>query len=282
MKYYRFYLKANRKLLLCMLGIILSIDLLIFAADLENMGVDGYWKPLLISLGFTVLTMLILIGLIVFKVRKDMDFLKLYDRLGPCQETIELYRRKHPKMRVIDHLVICTYYKAMGDLDEAERIISFVSSCVMPDIRTRAYYSEILLGLRIHQRRFQEAAVIFNNYNSMMSVYCRSNPGAIAVEHYSHAALMYAMSGNINAALDAISLMDKSIRRERQLAFSRNTALMGVYLIGGDYRKADELKTLMLRDVKDFDGFLFESNRGIVLKDIESIETLFDPRAKAH
>lgn len=280
MKFYRYYLKANRRLLLYCLGIMLSIDLLIFAADMSNAGIDGYLTPILISLGLTIITMLLLIAVILRKAKKFKPFLELYDKKGPCPETIQMYISMHPKPRVIDYVSIAAYYNAAGDVDNADRFIATAGTCVMVDIRTRAYYVQVLLSIRIRQRRFQEAAVIFNNYNSMMTTFCKSNPGPVALDHYGHAALMYAMSGNINAALEAIGLMERSIRRDRQLAFTRNTALMAVYLIGGDLRRADDLKEMMIKDVREFDGFLFESNRDVVLRDIQVMQELFDPRMK--
>ena len=72
--------------------------------------------------------------------------------------------------------------------------------------------------------------------------------------------------------------MEKSIKKIRKLAFSRNTVLMGVYLIMMDYVNADSIKDRMLKDIETFERFDLKSDKQLIMQDIRSMQMMFDER----
>lgn len=280
MKYYRYYLRANRGLILCVLWICLSIDLIIFGADIPNVDVDGYWLPIFICLGVTVFIMAALLLWILLAAKKNRKVLEILDKQGPCEELVQAYKQAHPKLNAAGHVTLASYYLAMDRFQEAEYELSTAGSYVMADVPTKAFYSEVFIEMRLRQRRFDEAIIMYNNYNSVLETYCRSNKNGICVDHYSHGALLYAYSGNPSAAMLCIRKMEKTIRKKRELAFTRNTALMGVYLIMGDFANADNIKNMMLKDLEEFDEFTFDSARELLRKEIGDMTELLDPRVQ--
>ena len=281
MKYFKYVCKQNIKFLaICML-FSLCIDLVVIAADLPNIDVKGFWVPIVISLIITVVVMCIAMAFIYRLYKKNLPLLRCIDEKGITNELIDIYRQTFPKMGAMNHIVLASYLKAVDRLDEAQRELDIAGRYVMADVRTKAYYSEILIGLRIRQRRFDEAIMIYNNYNQMMESYCRSNKDSICVQHYANGALLYAYSGNFDAAMVCVRKTEPAVKKKRAFAFTRNTALMAVYLIQGDLRSADNIRNMMFADLQTFDEFDFEAYRKLSYKDIEEITMLFDPRAQA-
>ena len=279
MKYYLKSIKANGRLLLMIMAINLCIDLLVFASSLPNAEMKGYWVPTAICLVITVGVMLLFIALICVITKKNIECYRLLDEKGPCPELIEAYARARKyKLSARDHCVLASYYLAMDDPDGADSELAVAGQLQMYDVVTKVYYSELFTETRIEQRRFPEAAVMYNNYLSINGEYCRSHPGALAVEHYSNGALFQAMNGNMQGAMENLNAMEKSIKRTRKFAFTRNTALMGVYLIMRDYANADSIKDMMLKDIDTFDGFDLICDKQLVMHDIVSMQKTFDER----
>ncbi len=279
MKYFRYHLKVNKKLLLYALVFSLCIDLIIIGADLKNVGIEGYWIPIIACLATTVVVMLFVLFLIYRISKKNEPVFDIMNEKGLGDELIAVYRQRNPKMTPMNHIVLASYLKVMDRLEEAEYEIAAAGSYNMVDVYTKAYYSESFIDLRILQRRFDEAIIMYNNYNSLMNAFCRSHKNnPLCVMHYCSGAVLYAYSGDFRSAMICIQSMDKPAGKTRKFAFSRNTALMGVYLIRGDLDNADNVKNMMLRDVEDFDGFDMKYEKQLVLRDIEKISKLFDPR----
>lgn len=280
MKYFRFHLRSNIKLLLYVIVFSLCMDLIVFASVLPNADVQGYLKPVIISFGITVISVLIWLFLIYCLSKKNEPLFDVLNEKGVCDELITVYRQRHPRMNPINHVVLGMYLKSMGRFEEAEYELSFAGNSYMADVNAKAYYSEALINLRIYQKRFDEAIMLYNNYSSMMNVYCRRsirNP-SVCMMHYANGALLYAYSGDFNSAMICIKDMEKIISKQRKYAFTRNTALMGVYLIKGDYRSADNIKSLMLKDLEGYDGFDMKYEAQAAFKDINDVANLFDPR----
>ena len=280
MKYFRFHLKANKKLLLYALWFSLCIDLIIIAADLGNIGVEGFMVPIIACLAVTALIMLAILFIIYRGSKKNEPQFDMLEQKGVCDEFIDFYKQRHPKMSPINHVILGTYLSILGRYDEAEYEISIAGNYFMADVMTKAYYCCAFIMLRIRQRRFDEAIIMYNNYDSMMTAYCRSNKNAICVDHYSQGALLYAYSGDFQSAMVCVQSMDKAVRKNRKFAFTRNTALMGVYLLMGDYSNADSVKSMMLRDLPECDAFDFKYEKDLVRNDIDEITQLFDPRVQ--
>ena len=281
MKYFKYVCKLNTKFLMTCLLLSLSIDIIVFAIDLPNINVKGFWVPILISLVITVVVMCIALAMVYRVYKKNLPLFKVLDEKGICDELIDTYRSVFPRMNAMNHIVLASYLQALDRLDETQQELDIAERYVMADVRTKAYYSEILIGLRIRQRRFDEAIMLYNNYNQMMEAYCRSNKDAICVQHFANGAVLYAYSGNFNAAMVFIRKTEATVKKKRAFAFTRNTALMAVYLIQGDLRSADNIKNMMLADLQTFDEFDFEAYKKLAYKDIEETEKLFDPRAQA-
>ncbi len=278
MKNFKYVCKINKKFFALCLLMSLSFDLIVIGADLPNINTDGFWRPIIICLCITVIVAFIAL-LFVYRVyRKNRDFLRLLDQKGVCDELIDAYRRTYPNMSAMNHVVLASYLSALDRMEEAQQEMYAAGTMAMVDVRTKAYYSEIMISLHIKNRRFNDAITIYNNYNQMMEAYCRSNKNAVAAEHFAHGAVLYAYSGNFDAAMICIRKTEPSVKKDRSLAFTRNTALMGVYLIMGDYRSADNIKSLMLKDLETFSEFDFETFRALSYKDIEETQMLFDPR----
>ena len=222
--------------------------------------------------------MLVVMFLIYRVSKKNEPMFDVLNEKGVCDELIAVFRQRHPKMTPIHHVLLGIYFKIMQRYDEAEYEISVAGNYFMADITTKAYYCCAFISLRIRQRRFDEAIIMYNNYDSMMTAYCRSHKNALCVDHYSQGALLYAYSGDFQSAMVCIQSMDKAVRKNRMYAFTRNTALMGVYLLMGDYSNADSVKSMMLRDLPECDAFDMKFQRDLALDDIESTSAIFDPR----
>lgn len=278
MKYFRYHLKVNKKLLLYALVFSLCIDLIIIGADLKNIGIDGFLVPIIACAVTTAVCLLFVLFFIYRISKKNETMFDILNEKGVCDELIAVYRKSHPKMTPIHHVLLGIYFKIMQRYDEAEREITIAGNYHMADVTSKAYYCCAFISLRIRQRRFDEAIIMYNNYDSMMTAYCRSHKNALCVDHYSQGALLYAYSGDFKSAMICIQSMDKAVRKNRIYAFTRNTALMGVYLIMGDYNSADNVKRMMLRDLSEFDEFDLNYQKDLVLKDIEITSRLFDLR----
>ena len=281
MKYFKYCLKVNRKFILSCLILSLSLDIVVFCIDLENVGVNGFWRPVIISLIITVVVMCVVMAFIYRLYKKNLPVFKVLDEKDFTDKLIDTYRMAFPRSTAMNHIVLASYLKALDRLDEAQQELEIAGRLQMLDIRTKAYYSEVLISLRMRQRRFDEAIMIYNNYNQMMEAYCRSNKDAVCIQHYANGALLYAYSGDFNSAMVCIRKTEPAVKKQRKFAFTRNTALMGVYLLRGDMRSADDIKNMMLTDMQTFDEFDFEAYRQLTYKDIEEITMLFDPRAQA-
>ena len=278
MKNYRSYFKANLKLLLSVLGIMLLFDAAIIMSGIENRFNGEFLISMIIFLGVTAAVMALLCMLIVRTANKMIPVAKIIDEKGMCPEAIEKYRQLHPKMGAKEHCVLASYYLAMEDTDSAENELTAAGQLQMYDTVTEVYYSELFTQMRLKQRRLYEAALMHNNHLSVNRAYCKAHPGAIAVEHYSNGALLEALNGNMGGSMDNINAMEKSIKKIRKLAFSRNTVLMGVYLIMRDYVNADSIKDRMLKDIETFDRFDLKSDKQLIMQDIRSMQTMFDER----
>lgn len=279
MKYFRFHLKTNSKLFIYVIGFSLCMDLIVFAASMSNVVVEGFLRPVIISLCITVLSVLIVFFFIYRLSKKNEPFFDLLNEKGACDELLVMYRQLHPRMNPINHVSLASYLTVMGRYDEAEYELSFAGNSYLADILTKAYYSESLIDLRIRQNRFDEAIMLYSNYSSMMNAFCRSRKNtAICILHYANGALLYAHSGDFNSAMICIKDMERFISKERKFAFTRNTALMGVYLIKGDYRSADEIKSLMLKDLDNCDCFDMKYESEFARQDINDTVNRFDPR----
>ena len=280
MKYYLYYIRANRHILILTLLICVFIDLCIVVADLPNAGVKGFWIPVLIALGLTVLVMGFLLIVIFCFYIKSRSELEIMDKSGVCEELIQAYKHNHPRPNSVNRLVLASYYMALERLEEAERELTIVGASIMTDMSVKGLYSELFVSMRIHQHRFDEAILMYKNYENVMEVYCRSHKNALNIEHYANGAVLYACSGNFEAAMECIRRSEKAVKKERYLAFTRNTALMSVYLLAGDYAKADEIKNMMFRDLETFDGFPLGGHKKLAYKDIADAQKLYDPRVQ--
>lgn len=278
MKYFRYHLKANKTLIGAALWLSVAIDALVMACCVQYIGREGFWVPIIACLVITAIVMLAVMFLIYRISKKNEPMFDVLNEKGVCDELIVVFRQRHPKMTPIHHVLLGIYFKIMQRYDEAEYEISVAGNYFMADITTKAYYCCAFISLRIRQRRFDEAIIMYNNYDSMMTAYCRSHKNALCVDHYSQGALLYAYSGDFQSAMVCIQSMDKAVRKNRMYAFTRNTALMGVYLLMGDYSNADSVKSMMLRDLPECDAFDMKFQRDLALDDIESTSAIFDPR----
>ena len=120
MKNYRSYFKANLKLLLSVLGIMLLFDAAIIMSGIENRFNGEFLISMLVFLGVTVAVMALLCMLIVRTANKMIPVAKIIDEKGMCPEAIEKYRQLNPKMGAKEHCVLASYYLAMEDTDSAE------------------------------------------------------------------------------------------------------------------------------------------------------------------
>lgn len=281
MKYFRYVCGINKKFIALILLFSLCIDLLVFTADLQYVGTKGFWVPIVICLAITLVAALICFSLMWMIYKRNKPVFEVMDKPVLTDELIDVYKRCYPNMTVKHHITLSSYLRALGHIDEAETEIMTAGQCVMADVTTRAFYSEGLISQRILQGRFNDAILLYNNYNPMMEAYCRSNKNSLAVSHYAHGALLYAYSGNYDSAMICIRNTEPAVKKDRALAFTRNTALMCVYLMMGDYRNADSIKNMMLRDLETFKDFTFESHRSLAYRDIDIFTAMFDPRAQA-
>ena len=280
MKYFRLHLRANKLLLRSVIIISAAINIIILMIDMSNFGEDTFILPIVIGLIIAAVLISLILLLILGHSKRNEPIYDILNEKGVCDELIEEYKKRHPRMTAVQHVVLSNYLKVLGRYEQAEYELSIAGNNYMADATTKAWYSEGFIDLRIIQRRFDEAIIMYNNYSSMMNAYCRSHRDAITIEHYAHGALLYAYSGDFNSAMVCIQSMDKPLRKNRKLAFTRNTALMGVYLIKGDLANADKVKSMMQNDAEVFDGFDLKYEKTLVLKDIDNISELFDVRRR--
>lgn len=278
MKTYRSYFKANRMLLLSVLIIMLAFDGIIIMSGLENGFNSDFMISMIVFLVITVAVMAFVCILIIRGANKMIPVAELMDEKGMCPEVIDKYRQLNPKMTARNHCVLASYYLSMDELEAAENELVKANGLTLYDVMSKVYYSDLYVSLRMRQRRFADAAVMYNNYDAIAQPFCRSHAGPIAVNHYSHGAVLYALNGNFTAAMDLINLMDKSVKKQRYLAFTRNTSLMAVYLIMGDFANADQIRQRMLTDLETFDEFDMKVYKSLTYKDIETTSQLFDRR----
>lgn len=280
MKYFRLHLRANKQVLKSVIIISVAINIMILVIDMNNFGEDGFIWPIVIGLLIAAVLISLILLLILRESKRNERLYDILNEKGVCDELIEAYKMRHPRMTPMQHVVLSNYLKVLGRYEQAEYELSIAGNYYMADAMTKAWYSEGFIDLRIIQRRFDEAIIMYNNYSSMMNAYCRTHKDAISVEHYAHGALLYAYSGDFNSAMVCIQSMDKPLRKNRKLAFTRNTALMGIYLIKGDLANADKVKSMMLSDAESFDGFDLKYEKALILKDIDNISDLFDVRRR--
>ncbi|MBQ2580278.1 MAG: hypothetical protein II574_01470 [Ruminococcus sp.] len=79
MKYFKYCLKVNRKFILSCLILSLSLDIVVFCIDLENVGVNGFWRPVIISLIITVVVMCVVMAFIYRLYKKNLPVFKVLD-----------------------------------------------------------------------------------------------------------------------------------------------------------------------------------------------------------
>lgn len=280
MKKYLYCFRENKRLLVGTLIVCLSIDLCLLLASLPNSNVQGYLIPVFLCLGFTAFIMVSLMLFTFIEARRNRRIIEIMDTQGPCEELVEAYKRRYRRLSSLNHSVLAMWYITMGNMQQAQYELTLSGNFNIIDEATRAYYSEAFVEMKIRQKRFNEAIIMYNNYNVFMESYCRRNKNEISIIHYAHGALLYACTGVFDSAMMCIRKMTKIIKRNRELAFARNTALMGVYLIMGDFSSADEIQRLMLKDIDEFNEFTFESYRALARKNIKEIQDLFDPRTQ--
>ena len=106
MKYFKYVCKLNTKFLMTCLLLSLSIDIIVFAIDLPNINVKGFWVPILISLVITVVVMCIALAMVYRVYKKNLPLFKVLDEKGICDELIDTYRSVFPRMNAMNHIVL--------------------------------------------------------------------------------------------------------------------------------------------------------------------------------
>lgn len=205
---------------------------------------------------------------------------KVLAEKGVCDEYIAMCREAYPKMKPIQHIELAFYLYVLKRYDEAESEFALVPIAKVKNPLVISYYCTVYAAIRINQDRWDEAQAIFTSFDSVATPYCKTHDNWISIRYFLRVALLYAHNGDLELAMACINNTDAAVSKDLKFAFSRNITLMVVYLMQDDYENADNIKTMTLRDLEEYDGFEIKGNKEILLVNIDDTIKHFDKRAK--
>ena len=257
-----------------------SVIMLIIALVLTSSGYITFLPNVAMALIFSVLVLpALLMGFFLLPYHA-YKFEKILDEYGCCDELIRAFNLVYKKKGAREHLILASYYRPMGRLGEMQQELDLAQSCGIPNLNDKAVYFNLLMALRLMQRRFGDAQVIYYENKQLLEVYCDSYKDSICCGLYSKLALFCAFDGNFDDAMTAIGKMDVCIEKQKSLVFAKYIAEYRVYLVKGDLQSADEVRQRMLGELETFSGFDYRSERKMFSDDLSLFTVLFDPRAQ--
>lgn len=205
---------------------------------------------------------------------------KILDEKGYCDELIKAYNLVYKKKGANEHLILALFYLIMNRLEQVQQELDLAQGCGISQLNDKVRYVDILMSLKISNKRFDEAQAIYDENKQLIDVYCDSYKDSICMRLYSKGSVLSALKGNYDDAMTAIGKMDAVIENDKRFVFSKYNALLQVYLIKGDLQKADDIKQRTLSELETFGGFDYKSDKALIHGNIGLSVSLYDPRVQ--
>ena len=195
---------------------------------------------------------------------------RIYVEKGVCDEYFECYKKLHNKPTKLDRITVADFLIYVGRYEEAEGVLDRVKSSILDDDDIKTLYNFELMYMYILTGRREEANNIYLKYHKLIDVYfssrLRSN---VSVVYYDNAAVLAALNGNEQAAINFHSLVERWSEKYDETKIMPRISYVNILYAFGRKDEADEEYEAVKKIINDFSGYKTDWQKESFLRTLE-------------